>query len=56
MKLMYTVPSEDWTGQKLDVTTWKDEMGDFQKFMSGVHVLTAILITVLMVMWSSSGS
>jgi putative ABC transport system permease protein len=49
IKLMYTVPSEDWTGQKLDVTTWKDEMGDFQKFMSGVHVLTAILITVLMV-------
>jgi putative ABC transport system permease protein len=49
IKLMYTVPSEDWTGQKLDVTTWKDEMGDFQKFMSGVNVLTAILITVLMV-------
>jgi putative ABC transport system permease protein len=49
MKLMYTVPSEDWTGQELDVTTWQDEMGDFQKFMSGVHVLTGILILVLMV-------
>lgn len=49
MKLMLTVPSEDWTGQKLDVTTWRDEMGDFEKFMSGVHALTLILVTVLMV-------
>jgi putative ABC transport system permease protein len=49
IKLMYTIPSQDWTGQKLDVTTWKDEMGDFEKFMSGVNILTFILILVLMV-------
>jgi ABC-type lipoprotein release transport system permease subunit len=49
MKLMYTVPSQDWTGQKLDVTTWKEEMGDFQKYMAVVHLVTDILITVLMI-------
>jgi putative ABC transport system permease protein len=49
MKLMYTVPSQDWTGQKLDVTTWKEEMGDFQKYMAVVHLVTVILITVLMI-------
>jgi ABC-type lipoprotein release transport system permease subunit len=48
-KLMFKVPSEDWTGQKLDVTIWKDELGDFDKFMAGVRVVTAILIGILMV-------
>ena len=49
MKLMYTVPSEDWTGQKLDVTTWKDELGQFQSYITVVNLVTAILIVVLMV-------
>jgi len=49
MKLMYTVPSEDWTGQKLDVTTWKDELGQFQSYLTVVNLVTAILIVVLMV-------
>jgi ABC-type lipoprotein release transport system permease subunit len=49
MKLMYTVPSQDWTGQKLDVTTWKEEMGDFQKYLAVVHLVTNILIWVLMI-------
>ena len=35
MKLMQTVPSEDWTGQKLDVTTADDEMGQFKQFILG---------------------
>jgi ABC-type lipoprotein release transport system permease subunit len=48
-KLMFSVPSEDWTGQKLDVTIWKDELGDFDAFMRGVRIVTAILITILMI-------
>jgi ABC-type lipoprotein release transport system permease subunit len=48
MKLMRTVPGEDWTGQKLDVTTWEDELADFRKFMFGVQVLTTLLVSVLL--------
>jgi ABC-type lipoprotein release transport system permease subunit len=48
-KLMFKVPAEDWTGQKLDITIWKDELGDFEPIMRGVRVLTAILIGILMV-------
>jgi putative ABC transport system permease protein len=48
MKLMQKVPAEDWTGQKLDVTTWEDEMGQFKQFIFGVRALTALLVLVLM--------
>lgn len=48
-KLMFSVPAEDWTGQKLDVTVWKDELGDFDKFMTAVRVVTWILIFILLV-------
>ncbi|HYD42543.1 MAG TPA: FtsX-like permease family protein [Anaeromyxobacter sp.] len=47
-KMMFKVPAENWTGQKLDVTIWKDELGDFEPIMRGVRVLAAILITILM--------
>ncbi|BDG04087.1 ABC transporter permease [Anaeromyxobacter oryzae] len=49
VKLMQKVPSEDWTGQKLDVTTWEDEMGQFKQFIFGVRALTWLLVIVLMV-------
>jgi putative ABC transport system permease protein len=49
IKLMQKVPSEDWTGQKLDVTTWEDEMGQFKQFIFGVRALTWLLVVVLMV-------
>ncbi len=49
MKLMQKVPSEDWTGQKLDVTTWEDEMGQFKQFILGLRALTGLLVFVLMV-------
>lgn len=49
IKLMQKVPSEDWTGQKLDVTTWEDEMGQFKQFILGLRALTALLVFVLMV-------
>ncbi len=48
MKLMQKVPSEDWTGQKLDVTTWEDEMGQFKQFIFGLRALTGLLVFVLM--------
>lgn len=49
MKLMRTVPSEDWTGQKLDVTTADDEMGQFTQFITGVRLVSGIVIWVLLV-------
>jgi ABC-type lipoprotein release transport system permease subunit len=49
MKLMQTVPSEDWTGQKLDVTTADDEMGQFKQFILALRVVTAFLVVILMV-------
>jgi ABC-type lipoprotein release transport system permease subunit len=49
MKLFMTVPSEDWTGQKLDVTTWEDELGQFKQFIFALKALTSLLILLLMV-------
>jgi ABC-type lipoprotein release transport system permease subunit len=49
MKLFQTIPSEDWTGQKLDMTTWEDEMAFLSWIFTAVSVLTAILTIVLMV-------
>ena len=37
MKLMQKVPGEDWIGQKLDITTADEEMGQFTQFISGVR-------------------
>jgi ABC-type lipoprotein release transport system permease subunit len=48
MKLMQTVPSEDWTGQKLDVTTADDEMGQFKQFIVALQVMTGLLVVILM--------
>jgi ABC-type lipoprotein release transport system permease subunit len=49
MKLMRSVPGEDWTGQKLDVTTAEDEMGQFTQFIRGVQLVSAIVVSVLFV-------
>lgn len=49
MKLMQTVPSEDWTGQKLDVTTSDDELGQFKQFILALRVVTGLLVVILMV-------
>jgi len=43
------VNSEDWTGQKLDVTTWEDELSFLTWILSALQGLTGILATVLMV-------
>ena len=43
------VNSEDWVGQKLDVTTWEDELSFLSWVLTAVRWLTGILVTVLMV-------
>ncbi len=48
IKLMQTVPSQDWTGQKLDVTTADDEMGQFKQFIFGLRIVTVLLVVILM--------
>jgi putative ABC transport system permease protein len=48
MKLIRTVPAQDWTGQKLDVSTADEEMGDFKKFIAALRIVTGLLGIVLM--------
>jgi ABC-type lipoprotein release transport system permease subunit len=47
-KLMSSVPASDWTGQKIDVSTWKDEMQFMSWILSSVQGLTFILLVVLL--------
>jgi len=49
IKLMQSVPAEDWTGQKIDVTTSDDEMGQFKQFILALRVVTGLLVVILMV-------
>lgn len=44
-----TVRREDWTGQKIDVTTWSDEMAFMRYTLDTVRVLTFIVVSVLLV-------
>ncbi len=46
---MGKVNSEDWTGQKLDVTTWEDELTFISWILSAIMGLTGILIFILLV-------
>jgi len=48
MKLMMKVNSEDWTGQKLDVTTWQDEVSFLDAILKIVSGLATILVAVLL--------
>jgi ABC-type antimicrobial peptide transport system permease subunit len=43
------VNSEDWTGQKIDITTWKDELSFLSWILTGLNGLTGLLASVLMV-------
>jgi ABC-type lipoprotein release transport system permease subunit len=47
MKLMQTIPGQDWTGQKLDVSTAKEEMGQFNQFIQALRVVTWLLVIIL---------
>jgi putative ABC transport system permease protein len=42
-----TVNREDWTGQKLDVTTWEDEVSFLTWTLKALSVLKLVLLTIL---------
>lgn len=44
-----SVNREDWTGQKLDLTTWEEEMSFFQWIIAAIDGLMYVLITVLLI-------
>ncbi len=53
-----TVEREDWTGQKLDVSTWRDEMGDLAKTVDALDaasfVLSIILLSIIAIgLWNT---
>jgi ABC-type lipoprotein release transport system permease subunit len=43
-----SVTREDWTGQKLDVTTWEDEISFIMWTLKALQGLTFVLITILL--------
>lgn len=43
-----SVSREDWTGQKLDISTWTDEMQFMKYVLSTFSVLTAIFVSILL--------
>jgi putative ABC transport system permease protein len=43
-----SVAREDWTGQKLDVTTWEDEISFITWILKAMSGLTGVLITILL--------
>ena len=44
-----SVNREDWTGQKLDLTTWEEEMSFFNWIITAIDGLMYVLIAVLLV-------
>jgi putative ABC transport system permease protein len=42
------VSREDWTGQKLDVTSWEDELAFFSWTLKAVRGLSVLLIAILL--------
>lgn len=48
-KLFSKVNAEDWTGQKLDVTTWEDELTFLSWILSAILGITGILTFILLV-------
>jgi ABC-type lipoprotein release transport system permease subunit len=49
MKLMKRVNAEDWTGQKLDATTWEDELSFLNWILSAIGAISGALMFVLLV-------
>jgi len=43
------VTREDWTGQKIDVTTWKDEMSFLLWVLTAFDAITAVVVGILLV-------
>ena len=48
MKLMKRVNAEDWTGQKLDMTTWEDELSFLNWILSAIGAISGALMFVLL--------
>jgi ABC-type antimicrobial peptide transport system permease subunit len=44
-----SVNREDWTGQKIDLTTWEEEISMFQWMLTGMDALSAVLVAILLV-------
>jgi len=42
------VSREDWTGQKLDVTSWEDELAFFSWTLKAVRGISVLLIAILL--------
>jgi putative ABC transport system permease protein len=49
---MEAVSGEDWTGQKLDVTIWSDEVSFLQWILVAFNALTVFMVLVLVVIIS----
>ncbi len=47
IKLLQTVPGEDWTGAKLDVTTWEDESSFLVQIIVGLKAVSISLVMLL---------
>jgi putative ABC transport system permease protein len=47
IKLLQTVPAEDWTGAKLDVTTWEDENTFLVQIITALRAISLFLILLL---------
>jgi putative ABC transport system permease protein len=47
LKLLQTVPGEDWTGAKLDVTTWEDESSFLTQIIVALHAVSIALVVLL---------
>lgn len=43
------VAGEDWTGQRLDLTVWRDEVFYMETILSSIDVISFVLITILVV-------
>ncbi len=42
--------SEDWTGQRLDLTTWQDELGSTMTILRTLNALTMLCVSILALM------
>ena len=49
MKLMKRVNAEDWSGQKLDMSTWDDELSFLNWILSAIGAISGALLFVLLV-------
>lgn len=44
-----TVAGEDWTGQKLDLTTWEDEVGMMKWAIGALDSISIFLVTIMLI-------